>query len=105
MYAVVCSCRALITFNRLALRAKASNRPYICTPGRPKMVSMPCRSRESTMASPPVMRGIEILLSGLAADEVADLDAAVTPFGEDRCEQREDVQLVGPDRQSRIDAR
>src|SRR5215510_8131537 len=47
-----------MTFSRLALRAKASNRPYICTPGRPKIVSMPWRSRESTMASPPVMRGM-----------------------------------------------
>jgi hypothetical protein len=48
----------LITLSRLALRAKASNNPYICTPGKPKMVSIPCRSSESTMASPPVMRGM-----------------------------------------------
>ena len=46
-----------------------------------------------------------VLLSCLAADEVADLDAAVAPFGEYRGEQREDVQLVGPDREPRIDAR
>src|SRR4051812_34572924 len=50
-----------MTRMRLALRAKASKSPYICTPGSPNTVSIPWRSRLSTIASPPVMRGIVLV--------------------------------------------
>ena len=54
MYAQACSCRGTMT--RISgVRASASNRAYVCTPGIPNTVSTPLRSSDWTIASPPVM--------------------------------------------------
>src|SRR5436190_6707842 len=45
------------------------------------------------------------MLGRPAADEGADLDAAVAAFGQDRREEREDMQHVGPQGKPHLDAR